>query len=119
MDEMYFYRHLHEIMEALERDSVIVVSERVNAMKRAEAAMKKMFPDARIVMMHESELWTRDQEITVHMKEICIDNPQEFLEAVREVDYIEFYPENYGNMQLIHGFRKVKITKEEYLNGEF
>ncbi|MBP3869726.1 MAG: hypothetical protein J6E46_01985 [Faecalicoccus sp.] len=119
MDEMYFYRHLHEIMTELERDSVIVVPEKVNAMKRAEAAMKKMFPDAKVVMTHESEKWTRDQEITVNMKEIYIDKPQEFLDAVREADYIEFYPGNYGEMQLMLGFRKVKITKEEYLNGEF
>lgn len=118
MDEKYFYEHLHEFMMQLERDSVFPVKTKAEAMLEARDTMRKMFPNAEVVMNDDPQSWTRDEQISVNMKEIHISDTDAFLDAVRKADYIEFIPGCFHRMQLVLGFKKIKVTKEELLNEE-
>ena len=63
MDEKYFYEHLHELIFYLEKNSVIEVHEKVNAMIEAGGWMKELFPGAEVKLSGEYRRWARDEEI--------------------------------------------------------
>lgn len=119
MDEKYFYEHLHELIFYLEKNSVIEVHEKVNAMIEAEERMKELFPDAEVKLSGEYRRWTRDEEIWIDAKEINIAEAKTFLNAVRKADYVEFSTLGSAGIRLSVGFKKVMITKEEFENEEF
>lgn len=119
MDEKYFYEHLHEIMFELERNSVILVPKRVKEMMEAGKKIRKMFPNAEVMVPDEGQIFTRDEEIRVDAKELVITDPEAFLEAVDKADYIEFDTMGSDGIRLAIGFKKVMITQEEFENEEF